>query len=157
MTQTNELLCVARHTTASKTGARPGVTRQLGAATMVNNSPPVYLVDTPGIMLPRVDDAEVGLKLALTGALPDATVPLETLVHYFLYVARSMGNTKYVSVLDMDGPTDDPRILLDHVSRRIGALRPGGDYDHELAARHFLQDFRSGRLGRLTLDQIPVL
>ena len=56
-----------------KTGAQPGLTRQVSSI-LVSKSPYIYLVDTPGIMVPRVDHMEVGLRLCVTGAAPYPTL-----------------------------------------------------------------------------------
>lgn len=66
----------------------PGVTRQVSAFRIASN-PPLYLVDTPGVMVPRVKNALQGLYLALTRAVPDASVPPDILVGFMLRVVRS--------------------------------------------------------------------
>lgn len=65
----------------------PGVTRQVSAFRIATN-PPLYLVDTPGVMVPRVETATVGLCLALTRAVPDAVVPPDILVGFMLRMVR---------------------------------------------------------------------
>ena len=69
-------------------GAMPGVTRQVSAF-RIASTPPLYLVDTPGVMVPRVDRVTAGLCLALTRAVPDAVVPPDILVRFMLRVVRS--------------------------------------------------------------------
>lgn len=66
----------------------PGVTRQVSAF-RIGSNPPLYLVDTPGVMVPRVEKATQGLYLALTRAVPDASVPPDILVGFMLRVVRS--------------------------------------------------------------------
>lgn len=72
----------------ARVGAMPGVTRQVSAFRIASN-PPLYLVDTPGVMVPRVGKATQGLYLALTRAVPDASVPPDILVGFMLHVVRS--------------------------------------------------------------------
>lgn len=71
----------------AKTGALPGVTRHLSAF-KVNEDPPSYIVDSPGIMVPRIEDAEIekGLKLVLVSAIKDQFVPEIVLADYLLYL-----------------------------------------------------------------------
>lgn len=66
----------------------PGVTRQVSAFRIVSN-PPLYLVDTPGVMVPRVEKVTAGLCLALTRAVPDSALPPDVLVGFMLRVVRS--------------------------------------------------------------------
>lgn len=69
-------------------GAMPGVTRQVSAF-RISSNPPLYLVDTPGVMVPRVERVTEGLFLALTRAVPDSAVPLDVLVGFMLRIVRS--------------------------------------------------------------------
>lgn len=69
-------------------GAMPGVTRQVSAFRIASN-PPLYLVDTPGVMVPRVESTTAGLFLALTRAVPDSVVPPDVLVGFMLRVVRT--------------------------------------------------------------------
>lgn len=72
----------------ARVGVLPGVTRQVSAF-RISTTPPLYLVDTPGIMVPRVETATQGLRLALTGAVPESSLlPVETLVGFMLRVVR---------------------------------------------------------------------
>lgn len=71
----------------ARVGAMPGVTRQVSAFRIAYN-PPLYLVDTPGVMVPRVETAMEGLRLALTRAVPDSSVPLDVLVKFMLRMVR---------------------------------------------------------------------
>ncbi|CAB1103283.1 unnamed protein product [Ectocarpus sp. CCAP 1310/34] len=72
----------------ARVGAMPGVTRQVSAFRIASN-PPLYLVDTPGVMVPRVESKTAGLFLALTRAVPDSAVPPDVLVGFMLRVVRS--------------------------------------------------------------------
>ncbi|CAM9633066.1 unnamed protein product, partial [Scytosiphon promiscuus] len=72
----------------ARVGAMPGVTRQVSAF-RIGSTPPLYLVDTPGVMVPRVNSVTAGLCLALTRAVPDSVVPPDILVGFMLRVVRS--------------------------------------------------------------------
>eukprot|EP00953_Heterococcus_sp_UTEX-ZZ885_P010681 6233-Heterococcus_DN1.PRE.2 len=66
----------------AKVGPKPGVTRGLESFRIAEPPHPLYMVDTPGVMVPRIDSAAVGLRLALTAAVPDSAVGEELLVEY---------------------------------------------------------------------------
>ena len=74
----------------ARVGAQPGVTRQ-ASSLLVCASPVVRLLDTPGIMIPKVSSAEVGLRLALTGAIKDSIIGEEVLVEYLLHLLQDHG------------------------------------------------------------------
>lgn len=136
-----------------KTGATPGLTRHISAH-LVNAQPPLYLLDSPGILPPHIPDVEVGLRLALCATIRDAAVPHIALADYLLFLLNQRGSERYVEALGLDGPSDDPVRVLDSVAARVGARRAGGDLDREAASRHLLRLFRDGSLGRFTLDDV---
>ena len=117
--------------------------------------PPVYLVDTPGVMLPNVGSVEAGLQLALIGTLRDDLVGEELLADYLLYNLNQNEKYEYVDRFQLPGPSDDIYEVLPAVATRIGALLPGGEKNLEAAARHMLQKYRSGALGAFVLEAPP--
>ena len=78
------------HKHMARVGAQPGVTRQTSSL-LVCESPVVRLLDTPGIMTPKISSTEVGLRLALTGAIKDSIVGEEILVEYLIHLFHSHG------------------------------------------------------------------
>eukprot|EP01104_Vermistella_antarctica_P015049 TRINITY_DN4861_c0_g1_i1.p1 TRINITY_DN4861_c0_g1~~TRINITY_DN4861_c0_g1_i1.p1 ORF type:complete len:434 (-),score=87.59 TRINITY_DN4861_c0_g1_i1:52-1353(-) len=162
----------------AKTGKRPGLTRQLGGF-LVSEKPRAILVDTPGVMLPggMMDDEEQALKLALVGCIKDTVVGEEYICEYLLYVLNNSkaGQNMYTKAFRMSGPTDDVTVFLHAFAKRYGiSKRAGGgatsaavsthddhdlgeeeEFDHLIAARQLLQQYRLGQLGRYTLDSIP--
>ena len=136
------------------TGARPGLTRQMSAI-LVSRQPPVYLMDTPGIMSPRVPDVETGLKLALCNTLREAEVPPSALADYILHLVYSRRNLfalQQLGLLEQDGITTEE--ALRSVATSLHAKKPGGAADQEAAARHMVAQFRRGDLGPWTLDPV---
>lgn len=132
-------------------GDKPGVTRQLSSFQILAQ-PPIYVVDTPGLMLPSNIDTELGLSLALVDCVPESQVPSEVLVHYLLHSLnqRQLMST-YQSLYAMSAPTDDPQLLVDAVVRHL--KRTGGDSAQEWARRRIIADFRQGKLGHICFDQ----
>ena len=120
----------------------------------MNDKPAVFVVDTPGVMLPNIPSAETGLRLALTGAIKDEVVGTELIADYMLYQLNQMQSTRYVDALQLPRPTDDIGELFKLVYRRCGALGKKPDVQDRLAAQFLLHEFRRGAFGNFTLDAI---
>ena len=139
------------------TGALPGITRQVRSIQVVTD-PAVYVIDTPGIMVPHVDDFEIGLKLGLTGALPEKVLDMETMVEYLLWVLKredEMGTDSCLSkkcwnlLGSKSGlPTYDVRSVLDNVADRYGKNELTDD-----PAKFIISMYRKGLLGNICLDK----
>eukprot|EP00050_Salpingoeca_kvevrii_P006179 m.287868 g.287868 ORF g.287868 m.287868 type:complete len:292 (-) comp11860_c0_seq1:27-902(-) len=135
-------------------GNKPGVTRRVQNEIVIHRDPPVLLVDTPGVMMPNVEDFEMGMKLALIGTLRDDVVGEELIADYLLFELNRRGISQYVEDFQLDGPSDDISHVLEVIARRRGALMKGGIPDLRKAAGLFLRQFRSGGFGRLSLDTL---
>ncbi|RKP08173.1 P-loop containing nucleoside triphosphate hydrolase protein [Thamnocephalis sphaerospora] len=139
---------------AAVTGAQPGVTRTVAGTVKVLDNPEVHLLDTPGVMIPHIEDPITSLKVAVTGGIRDHLADEEMMADYLLFRLNQLGNAGYTTVLGLESPTDDVHRLLMHVAARIGAIRRGGEVDLSAAAMFFLRKYRDGRFGRLTLDDV---
>ena len=133
----------------AKTGDKPGVTRGRQWIRLNKNA---ELMDTPGILWPKFDDQEVGMKLALIGSMRDEiTDPEELAVWLIRYLGReypdAIGNRYQVAG---DGEVAE---VLKGIALRRGCLKAGGEADLEKASRSLIDDFRSGRLGSITLEK----
>lgn len=137
------------------TGDRPGVTRAVQNDIIVHEDPPIYILDTPGVMLPKIEDQDLAMKLALIGTLRDDVVGEELLADYALFTLNRSRNFSYVDRFNLAGPSDDIEWVLEGIARRIGALGSGGSVSYDRAARHLLLCLRQGKLGKLVLDEIP--
>lgn len=133
-------------------GPKPGVTRSLQWVRLQDN---LELLDTPGVLWPRINDKLTELKLAITGTIKDEVIGEHLIVEYlwaWLY------DTETPAPWELYGLTacpPDVQVLLDAVGRRRGYLRPGGGVDQLQAAIALLNDYRAGRFGRLTFDPLP--
>ncbi|TAM85713.1 ribosome biogenesis GTPase YlqF [bacterium] len=126
---------------AAKTEDRPGVTRDLR---WFRVSPGLELMDTPGVLVPKIDTAEAQWRLALCGAVPLERFDAEAVIAAF---AAWLG--------EHPGHVDEaPRDLSGFAAAR-GCLQRGGLPDLDRAAALYLRDFNQGRFGRFTLDQAP--
>ncbi|GAM18141.1 hypothetical protein SAMD00019534_013160, partial [Acytostelium subglobosum LB1] len=136
----NAIRTACKLTKAAKTGALPGVTRQFSGF-RVSDDPPAFLVDTPGIMIPGVqEDNERALKLALIGAISEKGVSNQDVADYLLFKLNQLNNTTYVKLLDIpDGqPTDRISELLEHVCRhqKFYQTSKTGDATPTQSSRH---------------------
>ncbi|CBN77688.1 Mtg1, mitochondrial YlqF-like GTPase [Ectocarpus siliculosus] len=142
----------------ARVGAMPGVTRQVSAFRIASN-PPLYLVDTPGVMVPRVESKTAGLFLALTRAVPDSAVPSDVLVGFMLRVVRSRRSSgardRSVTALSAPRREDDMEALLEAVERESGAEGKPAPEARRICCRFLLDAFRDGQFGRITLDSVP--
>ena len=150
---------VARRKSA-KAADRPGVTR--GKQWVIVDSS-LSLLDTPGILWPKFEDEQVGLHLAYTGAVKDDIIDVETLACNLMEtLARRYPNAlKERYKLDPSPrPADQDPIaygygLLEEAAGKRGFRISGGDVDTERMSRILLDEFRSGKLGRFTLELPP--
>jgi len=146
---------------ASPVGDKPGVTRAVMTSIRVSNNPLVYLVDTPGIMVPNISDMHVGLKLALCSTLHDHLVGEEYMADYLLFHLNQTAQFDYVSYMKLDEPMDDARLMLAMTALYQGMVKQARDMDTgqmkkfpdlKRAAQYFIRAFRSQQLGRINLD-----
>ncbi|KAL3288974.1 hypothetical protein HHI36_003417 [Cryptolaemus montrouzieri] len=146
---------------ASPVGAAPGITRSVLNKIKISEDPLFYMLDTPGILTPTVQDTEAGLKLSLCATLQDHLVGETVMADYLLYHLNKYEHFKYVSYFKLQNPTDDILIVLSQICRdRKKMLRIRNfenEYilkpDFDLAAKIMLTSFRNGDLGRIVLDE----
>lgn len=128
----------------AKTGDKPGVTR---AAAWIRIGRDLELLDTPGIIPPKLEDPIAALKLAMTGAVSTEAYDAMEVARFALLMLQEHAPT----VLDPFGPEPD----LARIARVRGWLKTGDQPDLERASRSFLAELRHGALGRVTLDEPP--
>lgn len=135
---------------AAKAEDRPGVTR---GAQWVNVSRGLLLLDTPGILWPRFEDKEVGMKLAYTGAVKDDILDVETLASALLRMLwqRYPEAVRLRYKIDMPAEAEGWE-LLEACGKKRGFLISGGEIHTERMARVLMDEYRSGRLGRFTFE-----
>ena len=133
----------------AKTGNKPGVTK---GKQWIRLNKGLELLDTPGILWPKFEDQQVGLHLAMIGSINDEILNVEELA---LSVIDYL-TAEYPGTLEkrfgFEGMTDRVEILGE-IARVRGCLKKGNELDYEKAARLLMDDFRSGKLGRITLEK----
>ncbi len=141
-------------TKAAAVGPKPGVTRGQQWIRLENG---IELLDTPGVLWPRIENKELELKLGLAGTIKDSIIGEELLVDYLVFWAAENGEPLDFSRYGLDTPPTHLDVLLEAVGRRRGLLFSGGRPDPLRSAVAVLKDFREGLLGRVTFEQPPGL
>lgn len=133
----------------AKTGDRPGVTR---GKQWIRVGRDIELLDTPGILWPKFDDPEVGFKLAVTGAIKEEVIHVEQVVLKLINYMVTNYPDRLINRYKLQSVSVDPIEVLNAIGQRRGLLVSGGMVDTEKAAHVILSEFRTGKLGRFTLD-----
>ncbi|WP_337613258.1 ribosome biogenesis GTPase YlqF [Ruminococcus sp.] len=136
----------------AKVEDRPGVTRGNQWYSIAKN---IEMLDTPGVLWPKFDDKIVGERLAFTGAVKDQILDTELLAVRLLDFLRSLKPADFIArfkLEDIDLDAIDSYELLNVIGKKRGMLISGGEIDIERAAIMLLDEFRSGKLGRITLE-----
>lgn len=133
----------------ARVGNRPGVTQ---TKQWIKTNSNLQLLDTPGVLWPKFDD-RTGLHLSYTNAIKDEVVSIEDLTLYFL---KEMAKEYPENLKERYGvdPTMDAIDIYEAIAKKRGAIIAGGDFDYTRTATIILNDFRSGKLGRITLEKI---
>ena len=129
---------------------KPGVTRSnrwffIGSG--------IELLDTPGVLWPKFEDPEVGFKLAFIGSVKDQILDIQEIAVRFLVVMQKNYPERLEERYKIKDFEDlEPYELLELIAQKRGMLLRKGEYDTERAAVMLLDEYRSGKLGKLTLD-----
>lgn len=143
----------------TKTGNKPGVTK---GNQWIRLHKSLELLDTPGILWPRFESQEVGKRLAFIGSINDEILNKEELamelLQFMLGQYPGMLNERYGIEVEMGTEGANPLApanALEQIARSRSCLLKGNEYDYKKAANLFIDDYRSGRLGRITLEFPP--
>lgn len=137
----------------TKTGNKPGVTK---GAQWIRLNKQTELLDTPGILWPKFDDQEVGIRLAFLGSVNDEILNLQELAGRLgAFLTEHFPESLMERYKNIRSDLKAPHELLLEIARVRSCLTKGGEPDVERAASLLLEDFRSGRLGKITLEFPP--
>ena len=132
----------------AKTGNKPGVTK---GKQWIRLNKSVELLDTPGILWPKFEDPSVGLHLAMTGAVKDEILHLDELaLELIAFLTR-----EYPGVLSERYQVSEEGTaleILEQLARNRGCIKRGQELNYDKAAALLTEEFRSGRLGKITLE-----
>ena len=136
---------------AAETGPTPGVTKHQD---WIKLGKDVELLDTPGILWPKIENREAGLRLAITGAIKDSIVGTTLLSDYLLGILMLKVPEQLLQNYQLTEENLEllPADLLEKIAEKRGCLKGGGVIDHPRVESLVLRDFRAGKLGRLSFD-----
>ncbi|KAF3842143.1 hypothetical protein F7725_024094 [Dissostichus mawsoni] len=144
---------------ASRVGGEPGITRAVLTRIQVCERPIIHLLDTPGVLPPKIESVETGMKLALCGTILDHLVGEEIIADYLLYSLNRLGEFSYVEKYGLQEPCDDIQYVLKRIAVKLGktqrvkAITGVGDITIRVpncsaAAYDLIRAFRKGELGQ---------
>jgi ribosome biogenesis GTPase A len=133
----------------AKTGNKPGVTR---GKQWINTNFGVSLLDTPGVLWPKFEDQQVGIKLALTGAVKDELLDFPELSLVLIEMLKKEYPTAVKKLYDFNNDETNFEIL-NGIGKNRGFLLKGGVIDFERAAKFLVDEFRKGSLGPISLEK----
>ena len=135
----------------AKAENRPGVTRGKQWVTVDSG---LQLLDTPGILWPKFEDPEVGMMLAFTGAVKEGVIDMEELACRLLELLLAYYPDTLKDRYKVEAPAGTPGYeLLEMAGKNRGYLLSRGEIHTERMAKVLLDEFRSGKLGKFTLEQ----
>ena len=136
--------------TTAKTGDKPGVTK---GKQWIRIKKDFELLDTPGILWPKFEDEEVGLKLAMIGSINDNILDTETLCTEYINLMMVVNSNFIKNRYNVEFDTiDEPHDVLEKIAVSRGFIKKGGEPDCERTAKIVLDEFRGGKIGKITLE-----
>ena len=135
---------------SAKTGDRPGVTKGKQWLGLENG---MQLLDTPGILWPKFEDPEVGLNLAFCGSIKDEILDVATLALELIKVLQKDYPQLLRDRYKLDEIEEDALTNMENIALKRGFILPGKRIDYERCGKTVLDEFRSGKIGNITLEQ----
>jgi ribosome biogenesis GTPase A len=137
------------HRHIAKTGDRPGITK---AQQWIKVGKELELLDTPGILWPKFEDENVGLKLATTGAIKDEILNLQDVAVFALNFLKEQYPQRLMERYSLTAIPENIVELFDEIGKRRGCLMSGGLIDYDKTSEIVLRDIRTEKLGPLTFE-----
>ncbi|AND85060.1 ribosome biogenesis GTPase YlqF [Clostridium tyrobutyricum] len=139
---------IARNKIA-RTGNKPGVTK---SKQWIKTKIGMELMDTPGILWPKLESSETQLNLAFTGAIKDEIMDTEELAVHLIEVLSSNYPDKLIERYKLDSLSDNAIDIIDNIAKKRGAIIKGGNIDYNRVSNMILDEFRSGKIGTISLE-----
>ncbi|MBA1333834.1 MAG: Ribosome biogenesis GTPase A [Firmicutes bacterium] len=134
---------------SAKTGNKPGVTK---SKQWIKVDKDIMLLDTPGILWPKFEDRETGINLAITGAIKEEIIDMEEIAVKMIEKILRIDEQRLTGLYGIEKTWEDATDLFKQIGIKRGCLLAGGRVDTLRAARIVLEDYRLGRMGRITLE-----
>lgn len=136
---------------STQTGDRPGVTKGKQWLSLPGN---MQLLDTPGILWPKFEDPEVGLNLAFCGSIKDEILDVASLALELISLLQRDYPELLAQRYKLEELPQTPLETMEAAARKRGCILPGKKIDYERIARVVLDEFRSGKIGKITLEKV---
>ena len=136
---------------SAQTGDRPGVTKGKQWLKLQNG---MQLLDTPGILWPKFEDPKAGMNLAFCGSIKDEILDIPTLGMELISVLAENYPQLLAERYKLDGIAETPLENMENMALKRGCILPGKRIDYERIGKLVLDEFRSGKIGRITLEQV---
>ncbi|EJE7235806.1 ribosome biogenesis GTPase YlqF [Clostridium botulinum] len=133
----------------AKVGDRPGVTK---SKQWIKTKMDIELMDTPGVLWPKLDSGIVQLNLAFTGAIKDEIMDIETLALRLVERLQDKYPERLMKRYKLEALEENPLDNLDNIGRKRGALISKGEIDYNRISVILLDEFRGGKLGAISLE-----
>lgn len=136
---------------STQTGDRPGVTKGKQWLSLPGN---MQLLDTPGILWPKFEDPEVGLNLAFCGSIKDEILDVASLALELISLLQREYPELLAQRYKLEELSQTPLETMEAAAQKRGCILPGKKIDYERIARVVLDEFRSGKIGKITLEKV---
>lgn len=136
---------------SAQTGDKPGVTKGKQWLTLENG---MQLLDTPGILWPKFEDPEVGLNLAFCGSIKDDILGIQDLGFELIRVLGESYPELLMERYKLDEMSDQAIENMDNIAVKRGFILSGKRIDYERTGRTVVDEFRGGKIGRITLEKV---
>ena len=134
---------------ATQTGDKPGVTKGKQWIRLKGN---MDLLDTPGMLWPKIEDSAVALNLAFTGAIKDGIIDTETLAYKLLEILWADHKGKIIKRYKVENEYGTIIELMDRIAKNRGCILKGKKIDYFRISNIILDEFRSAKIGRISLE-----
>ena len=131
----------------TKTGNKPGVTK---GKQWIRLNKTLELLDTPGVLWPKFEDSQIGLHIAMIGSMNDEILHEDELADAIITFMQKHYPGKLEEQYQIQESSEES--VIQQIAKRKGCLQKGGELDYSRAAKLMTEDFRSGKLGRITLE-----
>lgn len=135
----------------ARIGDRPGITKH---QQWIKVSQDFELLDTPGILWPKFEDQNVGIRLASIGTIKDSLLSLQDITAYVIKYMQTHYPKRLEDRYELKEDMDDMWEIFVHIGKQRGALESGGHINFDKVAEIVLRDLRTGKLGSVTLETI---
>ena len=134
----------------ARIGDKPGVTK---SRQWINTKIGIELMDTPGILWPKLNNDEVQYDLAFTGAIKDEIMDIESLALKLITKLQEIQPERLSARYKIESLSEDPLKNMDMIGKKRGAIISGGEIDYNRIAVMLLDEFRGGKLGPISLEK----